>query len=189
MSEIRKFESGATRNDDSNKLNFEGFLHPLVLQRFGVYMHGHRYLEDGTLRRGDNWQSGIPKESAIDSGLRHVIDWWLEHRGYESDAGIEDALCGVLFNVQSYLLTVLQEKESYNEAVKATQELMNSVDPPKGIENSNVEEYSKIHNNNHDIHYIPSTSSSEPQVPQENKKELLNPIHGMLKKFGLKLKQ
>ena len=29
---MRKFETGATRNDDSNKYDYEGFLSPLILK-------------------------------------------------------------------------------------------------------------------------------------------------------------
>ncbi len=111
----RTFESGANRNSLDGKLCFEGFLNPLVILEFAKYMDKHRTLADGTLRAADNWQNGFPKDVAIDSGFRHFHDWWMEHRGYESREGIKDALCGLLFNVQSYLLTVLEEERANNE--------------------------------------------------------------------------
>ena len=40
--EMRKFETGATRNLDDGKFDFDGFLSPLTLKRFAEYMHKHR---------------------------------------------------------------------------------------------------------------------------------------------------
>ena len=108
---MRKFKTGATRNDDAGKLDFEGFLSPLVLERYAEYMNKHRHLEDGTLRASDNWQVGIPKESYMKSGWRHFFDWWKEHRGIASRGGLEDALCALLFNVSGYLFELLKEKK------------------------------------------------------------------------------
>ena len=107
---MRKFQSGATRNNDETKLDFEGFLCPLVMQRFGEYMHEHRIQDDGSLRDSDNWQKGIPKDAYMKSGWRHFFDWWKEHRNLDSREGMEDALCGLLFNVQGYLHEVLKNK-------------------------------------------------------------------------------
>ena len=42
----RKFESGATRDSDTNKLDFEGFLSLLALIRFAEYMHSNRMQSD-----------------------------------------------------------------------------------------------------------------------------------------------
>lgn len=86
-------------------------LEPNVLEAFGRYMHKHRLLEDGTLRPSDNWQLGIPKDAYMSSAWRHFLDWHLEHRGYKSREGLEDALCALLFNVQGYLFEVLKEHE------------------------------------------------------------------------------
>lgn len=108
--EIRKFETGATRDTDEDKFDYEGFLSPLVIEEFGRYMHFHRKQTDGKLRSSDNWQKGIPKEAYIKSGWRHFLDWWLEHRGYRSREGLKFALCGLLFNVQGYLHEILKEE-------------------------------------------------------------------------------
>lgn len=104
---VRTFATGATRDTDGGKPDYEGFVSPLVLQRFGQYMHQHRVQSDGFLRASDNWQKGIPRSEYMKSLLRHVEDLWLEHRGYRSRGGIEDALCGILFNAQGYLFEVL----------------------------------------------------------------------------------
>lgn len=100
---MRQFETGATRNLDADKLDYEGFLSPLVLERFAIYMHRHRMQADGVLRDSDNWQKGIPQVAYMKSGFRHFFDWWKEHRGLPTDEGLEEALCALLFNVQGYL--------------------------------------------------------------------------------------
>lgn len=107
---MRKFETGATRNTDDGKLDFEGFLSPAVLRRFAEYMHKNRLQADGQLRASDNWQKGIPREAYMKSGTRHFIDWWDNHRGI-SNVDMEEALCALLFNVQGYLFEVLKEKK------------------------------------------------------------------------------
>jgi len=106
---MRKFKTGATRNTDIDKYDYEGFLSPIVLERFAAYMHKHRKQSDGGLRPSDNWQKGIPLDEYMKSGLRHVMDWWLEHRGFKSREGLEDALCGVIFNGLGYLYEILKE--------------------------------------------------------------------------------
>jgi len=108
---MREFSSGATRDDDTTKDDLEGFLDPLVLQRFAQYMTKHRKQADGKLRASDNWKKGIPKDAYIKSAWRHFMDWWMEHRGYKSREGIEDALCALLFNVQGYLYEILKVRE------------------------------------------------------------------------------
>lgn len=109
--EIRTFETGATRNVETGKLDYEGFLSPLVIERFAEYMDKHRVQADGNIRDADNWQRGMPKDSYIKSGWRHHMDWWKEHRGIKTEAGIEDALCAIIFNAQGYLLEHLKSKE------------------------------------------------------------------------------
>lgn len=108
---MRHFPTGATRDTDDKKLDYEGFLSPLVIERFAVYMDKHRHQADGNIRASDNWQKGIPKEVYIKSGWRHFMDWWLAHRGHESREGIEEALCAVIFNAQGYLLEVLKDRK------------------------------------------------------------------------------
>lgn len=101
---MRKFKSGATRDSDQEKLDFEGYINPLVLQRFAEYMLRHRIQTDGKLRASDNWQKGIPKDAYMKSMLRHIHNIWMEHRGYKSREGIDDALAGALFNIMGYML-------------------------------------------------------------------------------------
>lgn len=104
---VRMFDTGATRGTAQNKLDYEAFLSPVVLRRYAQYLHKHRQQADGTLRSGDNWQRGIPKEVYMKSALRHVMDWWLAHRR-EASVDLEEALCATMFNTMGYLLAVLR---------------------------------------------------------------------------------
>lgn len=112
MAEIRKFDTGATRDTDAGKHDYEGYLSPLVVSRFGEYMTKHRVQADGGVRASDNWQKGIPKEEYIKSAFRHFVDWWSWHRGHAGKELLEEALCGLLFNVMGYLHEHLRHKES-----------------------------------------------------------------------------
>lgn len=108
----RKFDTGATRDTDEGKYDYEGILSPRVLERFGEYMNKHRVQSDGSLRDSDNWQKGIPKDAYVKSGFRHLMDWWKEHRGIATKDGLEEALCALMFNVMGYLHEHLKEKEN-----------------------------------------------------------------------------
>lgn len=109
LGEIRKFKSGARRDDDTTKPDYEGFLSSIVLKRYGEYMHRHRLQSDGELRESDNWQKGIPKNQYMKSLWRHFMDLWLEHRGFESREGIQNALCAIMFNTMGYFHETLKE--------------------------------------------------------------------------------
>ena len=113
---IRKFDTGATRDVDINKPDYEGFLSPLVIEEFGRYMHKHRMQNDGTLRSSDNWTKGIPKDAYIKSGYRHFMDWWLIHRNFKekSREDIKEALCALMFNTMGYLFEVLKDENTNN---------------------------------------------------------------------------
>ncbi len=110
--EIRQFSTGATRDTDKNKIDLEGFLDPIVLERFGEYMLKHQIQSDGSLRTSDNWKKGIPKDSYMKSLFRHFLDLWKEHRGYKSRGGLEEALCAIMFNTMGYLFEVLKYEEN-----------------------------------------------------------------------------
>jgi len=107
---LREFETGATRNLDDDKLDFEGFLSPLVLERYAQYMNKHRTQADGAIRESDNWQKGIPLKAYMKSGYRHFFDWWKHHREIPAAEALEESLCALLFNVMGYLHEVLKRK-------------------------------------------------------------------------------
>ena len=110
---MREFDTGATRDTDEGKLDYEGFLSPLVVQRYAEYMHKHRIQADGNLRDADNWQKGMPRDVYMKSLWRHFMDLWLIHRGRGDKAvssDVEDVLCAILFNVMGYLFSVLDRQ-------------------------------------------------------------------------------
>jgi hypothetical protein len=110
--EVRKFETGATRDTDTDKLDLEGFESPRVMLRYAEFMHKNRIQADGGLRTSDNWQKGMPKDAYIKSMMRHFMDVWLHHRGcgHLAKEDLETALCAMRFNVNGYLLETLKEK-------------------------------------------------------------------------------
>jgi len=110
---MRKFSTGATRDDDADKLDFEGFISPVVLKRYAEYLHKHREQADGKMRDSDNWQKGIPATTYMKSKCRHFMDTWLIHRGYPEVAindDIEESLCAELFNTMGYLFEILKDE-------------------------------------------------------------------------------
>lgn len=106
---VRKFSTGATRDIDTSKPDYEGFLSPLVLEAYGAYMAKNRRMKDGTLRASDNWQLGIPADAYMKSGWRHFFDWWKEHRGIPTKDGMVTACLALLFNVSGYLHEYLKK--------------------------------------------------------------------------------
>lgn len=114
---MRQFETGATRDVDTNKFDYEGFLHPLVMERFAEYMHENRIQADGNLRAADNWQKGIPKDAYMKSAFRHFMDVWKEHRGIKTKDGMEKAICALMFNIMGYLFELLKDKQNAEEEV------------------------------------------------------------------------
>lgn len=105
---MRTFQTGATRDNDNHKLDYEGFLSPLAIEEFAKYMHKNRLQADGKLRDSDNWQKGIPIDAYMKSMWRHFFNVWKAHRNNQDN--IED-LCALLFNVQG----MLHEKLKGNE--------------------------------------------------------------------------
>ena len=104
---IREFKSGATRDLDEHKLDYEGFLSPLVLERYAEYLHHHRQTAAG-LRASDNWQQGIPLNVYMKSMFRHFMEVWQIHRGWRKGF-IQEALCAVMFNAMGYLHELLAQ--------------------------------------------------------------------------------
>lgn len=115
----RLFKSGATRDADTGKLDYEGFISPLVDRRFAEYMHmcRTRNVPPGqTLRASDNWQKGIPRAQYAKSLVRHAKELALLHDGFAvfdekgNALDIETVLCAVRFNVDGYLYEILRRR-------------------------------------------------------------------------------
>ena len=110
--EVDTFKTGATRDGDLDKLDYEGFFSPLVLERFAQYMHACRKLPDGTIRDADNWQLGIPKWRYVKSLVRHTLDLWRGWRSTRHEPGYVDQTlaCAIMFNVMGLLHESLREQ-------------------------------------------------------------------------------
>ncbi len=114
---LRTFATGATRDIEDGKLDYEAFLSPLVLKRYAEYMHQCRIQSDGNLRDGDNWTKGIPRRAYLKSLHRHMMDVWLIMRGWPERAttlDLEMALGACLFNVMGLLHEVLLKRSIEN---------------------------------------------------------------------------
>lgn len=109
---MRKFQSGATRSSDTDKIDPEAALSPLVLTAYCSYMRKHRLEGAGKAREDDDWQKGIPIASYMKSLLRHVLEAW---RRYRQKEDMNDALFAIIFNAQGMLHERLK-KELADEA-------------------------------------------------------------------------
>src|SRR5260370_38523668 len=98
---MRTFESGATRDTDDAKIDPDGFLSPLVINRFCEYMAKNRMQKDGTTRASDNWKKGIPLDAYMKSMWRHFLSVWSRHQA--ADHVREDDCCALRLNVLDYL--------------------------------------------------------------------------------------
>jgi hypothetical protein len=113
----RYFDSGATRDTDEGKLDYEGFLSPNALTRYATYMHSHRKQSDGKMRDSDNWQKGIPLTAYFKSLWRHVVEAWTLHRSGLTPGGgrygeeMKEVLCAIIFNAFGYLHEITKDDE------------------------------------------------------------------------------
>lgn len=99
---MRKFESGATRDTNEDKLDYKGFLSMIAIKQFAEYMHKHRKQADGSMRSSDNWKLGIALSSYEESMTRHVFEWLeaLERGDREKAFDIAPA---IWFNLQGWM--------------------------------------------------------------------------------------
>lgn len=151
---MREFETGATRDNETDKLDYEGFLSPVVLRRFAEYMHKHRVQADGTLRDSDNWQKGMPLDVYMKSMFRHFMDVWRIHRDNalpgrtDPDIELEEALCALLFNVMGYLYETLKCRDgmSIEDAIDVLRQYdgdLESVAQVHDVQRGQVPEHSR----------------------------------------------
>ena len=118
----RAFATGATRDVDNGKLDYEGFISPLVTRAYAEYMHRCRTRNvpvGSVIRDSDNWQKGIPQDVYAKSLIRHVQEFWLIHDGFEAidekgqTLSLEDVCCAIMFNVEGFLFEHLKTKASH----------------------------------------------------------------------------
>jgi hypothetical protein len=115
---MREFSSGATRNLDTNKLDYEAFLSPIVLKAYAEYLNKHRVQADGKIRDGDNWQKLFGEKHydvCMKSLWRHFMDLWLFHRGFEPSESVDDALAAIIFNASAYYFALLKKRIEVQE--------------------------------------------------------------------------
>jgi len=110
-SHMRVFDTGATRNSDTGKVDFDGFLSVAVLRSYGDYMNKNRTLEDGSYRRSDNWKLGINKEQYVKSMYRHFFDV-VDANGSKGTIDAIEPLNALLFNVMGLLHEHLKDKQN-----------------------------------------------------------------------------
>lgn len=123
---MRNFETGATRDSDTNKYDYEGFLAPSVLEAYAAYMHKNRVQADGNLRDSDNWQKGIPLDAYMKSMFRHFMSVW---KGHRSGSVNEEELCALMFNVMGYLFETLKDRDAETH-YEEFREHFSSPEPP-----------------------------------------------------------
>lgn len=107
---VRQFETGATRDTDTGKLDYEAFFSPAVLKRRAEFMHKNRFQKDGSIRAGDNWAKGIPTDVYMKSLTRHFMDIWLAHR--EGKPLPQEEVCALMFNAEGLLYEDLKKTAS-----------------------------------------------------------------------------
>jgi len=115
---MREFETGATRNNADHKPDYEGFLSPLFVEAYAMYMHEHRFQADGKMRDSDNWQKGIPVETYIKSAWRHFVDLWFLLRGHrrycqddKHELNVVEVCCSLMFNIQGIAHETIKKKK------------------------------------------------------------------------------
>ncbi len=104
---IFEFDSGAVRTSEP-MFDPEGFMSPVVIRAFSIYMEKHRTQANGNIRNSDNWQKGMSKARYMRSMTRHWLDVWTEWRSPScSQEKLLDCLCALFFNVQGMMLQLL----------------------------------------------------------------------------------
>ena len=114
---MRTFKTGATRDDNTHKLNHVRGLSTQVQQRYLEYLGVHRLQKDGSLRDWDNWKRGIDVNDYRESLLRHANDAVRASMGLPvpENASLEDLLCAIRFNADGWLFELLAAKSGNRE--------------------------------------------------------------------------
>ena len=114
---MKTFDTGATRDEDYDKLNYADGLSEQVDERYLLYLQKHRTLPDGSLRAWNNWKKGIPKDRYRQSLMRHVrhLNKKLMGLPVPEDASLEDLCCAVRFNVDGLLFELLVAQSGNRE--------------------------------------------------------------------------
>jgi len=116
---FRSYDSGALRDTGIGKLEFSRCEHPAVTKRFAEFMLSKSIMPDGSYRRGDNWQKGIPTDDLIESLERHNSDIQLHLKkwGEMATEDLQNACCAAIFNIQAILLKELEIDREKNKGI------------------------------------------------------------------------
>lgn len=106
---MREFYTGATRDDEQDKLDYWGFESAIADEAFAAYMHKHRKQADGQIRDSDNWKMGLPIETYQRSLYRHVKAF---KKAIEEDRYVDavDIAQAIRFNIQGWTHEILKDR-------------------------------------------------------------------------------
>ena len=114
---LRQFESGATRNNDPERIDWIKMLALPAMFEYAKYMRAHRQTADGKLREFDNWKGsdkkgGIPLDEAVESLVRHTLDLAALNANEipMRECNTKEACCAIIFNAMTYLHTILESE-------------------------------------------------------------------------------
>ncbi len=129
VSANRLFATGATRNNDPERVDWVRMMSLSALFEYADYMRRHRKQADGALREFDNWKGqdgkgGFPKHEIVESLVRHTLDLAALESGVEPMRKCEEkeACCAIIFNAMAYLHTILAEVERTGKQVQELNE-------------------------------------------------------------------
>lgn len=119
---IRISATGASRDDNYNKLEYIRFNDPRVEKIYCYFLTKHRKMADGSLREPDNWKKGFDAGVVLDSKGRHFLDQWeYEKYGFakrpDEEVNEVESLCAEMFGVKARLYELLQDDSKYQEAI------------------------------------------------------------------------
>lgn len=142
---MRKFDTGAIRDDDNEKVNYEKGFSPLVFEAYGEFMTRHNKMPDGSRRDEGNWKKGFTPQCYMESKWRHFLTTWTIHDEFR-DKEIRDelrlelnreptdlefkeryietlleSLCAEMFNTMGYMHVLLLERRELAELAKKSQ--------------------------------------------------------------------
>lgn len=128
---MREFSTGATRDSDLDKPDFEGYFSPYALDSYGAYMLKHQKQADGSMRASDNWKKGIPQTAYRKSLYRHHLEFQKAAAEGRTTDAIEMANA-ILFNVMGWLheeLKPAQQGQQFAGAVLGAGSLHDNTPP------------------------------------------------------------
>ena len=116
---MREFETGATRNNDQERVDWVKMLSLPAMFEYARYMSRHRLQTDGKLREFDNWKGadkkgGFPLDEVVESLMRHTLDLAALQNGDVPmrPCDTREACCAIIFNAMAYLHTILSAREA-----------------------------------------------------------------------------